>query len=52
MYFLGRKASKSDIEYILWGRRRLDQQGFPRWRVPLILEKIDIASYSSEKVPE
>ena len=52
MYFLGRETSKIDIEYTIWGRRRLDQQGFPRWRAPRIHEKIDIASYPSEKAPE
>ena len=52
MYFIARKTSKIDNEYTLWGRRRLDQQGFPQWRAPPIQEKIDIASYSSEKAPE
>ena len=48
VYFVARKTSKIDIEYTLWGRRRLDQ-GFPQWGAPPIQEKIDIASYSSEK---
>ena len=52
MYFVGRKTSKIDIEYTFLGRRRLDQQGFPRWRAPPIQEKIDIAFFSSEKVPQ
>ena len=52
IYFVARKPSKIDIEYTLWGRRRLDQQGFPRCRAPYIQEKVDIASYSSEKAPE
>ena len=36
IYFVARKTSKFDIEYTLWGRRRLGQQGFPRWRAPPI----------------
>ena len=52
MYFLGRETSKIDNKYTIWGRRRLDQQGFPRWRASRIQEKVDIASYSYEKAPE